>query len=272
MVSKSFLIKPGDQLTVYTPYKSKLNWLPNPEIRPNIVFEDDDLMVLNKPSGLMVHPATGHYSNTLINGLVAYLQPKNEKPFLIHRLDKFTEGLMVIAKHARAQKALMNQMATGQVKRAYNALVWGRLKKANTIHSWLGRDLKYPKKFITFDTDGIGRKEAITHYNIQTSFPFHTWIECQLETGRTHQIRVHLASIGHPVFGDFEYGGDQIRYGLKDADYLIQMEKLLALRKGQLLMAHRLQFRDPFSGKPMVFDLPISEQIKTILNGVEKWG
>ena len=262
---KAFMLKAGDRVEIFSPYKSKTGWQANKQIIPDIVYEDDALIVVNKPAGLQVHPATGNYNNTLVNGLVAYLAKFDQKPFLVHRLDKFTEGLMVFAKNKKVRNNLNEQFSQGKASRKYKALAWGKLDGNGTIDRPIGRNKKEGNTFRVFTEDEPGGKHAVTHYRMVKAFAFHSWVECELETGRTHQIRVHFQSIGNPLIGDFEYGGNQLLMGIKDEKYIKMMDKLLDLFAGQALFAYQLEFSHPINGKEMLFKLPLPRSFKNAL-------
>ena len=256
---KAFRLKAGDRVEIFSPYRSKFELLPNREIHPNVIYEDDSVLVLNKPTDLQVHPATGNYDNTLVNGLVAYLSESGEKPFLVHRLDKFTEGLMVFAKSKSVQEKLGNQFRRGIAGRKYKALVWGSLRKSGTIDKAIGRDKQKSQVFRVYGKDEIGGKHALTHFEVVREFPFHSLVSCKLETGRTHQIRVHFQSLGHPLVGDFEYGGNVPLRGPNHPHYIKKMDELLGLFNGQALVSDSLTFNHPISGEKRVFELELPE-------------
>jgi 23S rRNA pseudouridine1911/1915/1917 synthase len=255
-IDKGSKVHPNDHILIFTPYKSKIEWLPNPGIIPVIVFEDEQIIVINKPSGLQVHPASGNHDNTLINALVAYLG--NTDIHIVHRLDKFTSGLIVFAKTETARDLLSEAFSKKIARRKYQALVWGKMEAEGTINEAIGRLPENRQRFgplSKFD----GGKSAITHYTSIKSFPFHSFIECRLETGRTHQIRVHMQYNKTPIVGDQEYGGDQILIGIREEKYIKNMEKLLSLFNGQALHAMELEFPHPETNEKMKFtaDLPV---------------
>ena len=263
-VNKGSKVFPDDQIEIYTPYKSKIEWIANPDITFDIVFEDEYLIVVNKQAGVQVHPASGNYDNTLINGLVAYTNKKHEKVFLVHRLDKFTSGLIVFAKTVKARDILLNAFSKKLAKRSYTAIVWGKLDEFGTIDETIGRLPKDNKKFGYLSIDE-GGKNAITHYKCTQAFPFHSIVECKLETGRTHQIRVHLQGKGNPIVGDWEYGGHLAILGLRNTEYMQKMDELLSLFKGQALQATSLDLPHPESNRIMHFELDLPESfIKAI--------
>jgi 23S rRNA pseudouridine1911/1915/1917 synthase len=268
-VDKAFKLKAGDQVEIFSPYKSKTEILANPEIKPEVIYEDDQLIVVNKPARLQVHPATGNYDNTLINGLVAYLAGLNQRPFLVHRLDKFTEGLMVFAKSKTIQENLGEQFKKGIAGRKYKALVWGSLRESGTINKPIGRDKQKSRVFRVYDADEIVGKTAITHFDVIREFAFHTLVSCKLETGRTHQIRVHFQSLGCPLVGDFEYGGNKILKGLNNPNYLEKMDELLALFRGQALVADEFEFYHPINGDKMKFKIEMPVAFKKTIDLLE---
>lgn len=268
--SKSFKLKAGDRVEILSPYKSKTGWQANKQIIPDIVYEDDAVIVVNKPAGLQVHPATGNYNNTLINGLVAYLEKNDQKPILIHRLDKLTEGLMVFAKSKSIQENLSDQFKKGIAGRKYKALVWGKLGFKGTIDQSIGRDKKDGKSFRIFAKEEAGGKHAVTHFKLIEAFAFHSLVECELKTGRTHQVRVHFQSIGSPLVGDFEYGGNIILKGIRNDWYIKLMDELLKVFTGQALLADQLNFLHPISHKKMKFKLPLPTSFQSALNILEQ--
>jgi 23S rRNA pseudouridine1911/1915/1917 synthase len=266
---KALRLKAGDKVEIFSPFKSKTEILANPAIKPEVIYEDDQLIIVNKPAGLQVHPATGNYDNTLINGLVAYLADSNQRPFLVHRLDKYTQGLMIFAKSKTIHEKLGEQFRKGIASRKYKALVWGNVSVSGTIDKPIGRDKQMSRVFRVYDSDEKGGKTAVTHFEKVREFPFHSLVSCKLETGRTHQIRVHFQSIGNPLVGDFEYGGNKILKGLNNPDYLEKMDKLLALFNGQALVADELEFKHPINGDKMKFKLEMPVAFKKTIDLLE---
>lgn len=262
---KAQRLKQGDKVEIFSPYKSKTGIVPNETVIPKIIYEDQYLLVLDKPAGLQVHPASGNYSNTLLNGLAAHLQKEGRQPHLIHRLDKFTAGLMVFAKNSGTREKLSNIFRKKDATRAYKALVWGTLPESGTIDIPIGRNKQESQTFRALGKHESGGKSAVTHYRVLQSYPFHSLVECRLETGRSHQIRVHFRAIGHPLIGDFEYGGNHILLGIKDNKYLNLMDKLLGLFPGQALQAFRLGFTHPETKHELNFELPLPDSFSRAL-------
>ncbi len=248
-----------------------------PEYVPlNIFYEDDDLMIINKPAGMVVHPGSGNYSGTLLNGVAFYLKQKSpgisEETLprfgLVHRIDKNTSGLVVLAKTDVAMRQLAKQFFDHTVRRQYVALVWGDLKDdEGTIVAHVGRHQRFRKLFEAYP-DGDHGKEAITHYKVLERFGYVTLVECVLETGRTHQIRVHMKHIGHPLFNDDFYGGDKIVKGTVYSKYKQFVDNCFALCPRQALHAKTLGFVHPSTGKELFFDTALPEDMNQV---IERW-
>lgn len=275
VVKANYVVRPGDIITFVMPYQRRgLEILPE-NIPLNIVYEDDDLLIVNKQAGMVVHPAHGHYSGTLVNALAYHLGrsqgpdgPDERMGVLVHRIDKDTSGLLVVSKTDEAQLNLAGQFFKHSIERRYVAVVWGNIKEdEGTIDANLARDPNDRMRFRTFDDPEIG-KRAITHYRVLERFGFVTVVECQLETGRTHQIRVHMASIGHPLFNDDRYGGQEIRKGTIYAKYTQFIKNCFELCPRQALHAKTLGFEHPSTGKWMQFDSAIPEDMTAL---IEKW-
>lgn len=248
----------GENITI-TPPLSDENLAQIPENIPlNIVFEDEHVLVINKPAGLTVHPGNGNLSGTLLNGLLYHYPNLNQIPRvgIVHRLDKDTTGLMVIAKSLLAQTKLVMQLQTHSVYRIYNALIEGQIPAEGTIKKNIGRD---PKNRIRMTTLDFGGKEAVTHYRTLEQFENTTLIECRLETGRTHQIRVHLKSIGHPLLGDLTYGSGKINYPDNVKNAILDLNR-------QALHALKLGFRHPVTNKELLFTSKLTPDFNTLLN------
>ncbi len=273
-VKANYKVKPGDTVVVVMDYpKRELKIIPE-EIPLDIVYEDDDLMVINKPPGLVVHPGHGNYSGTLVNALSHYLNDLplfnsgDTRPGLVHRIDKDTSGLLVIAKTELAKNSLAIQFFEKTSFRKYVALVWGNLKEnKGTITGNIGRSLSNRQIFKVFPESDHG-KPAVTHYKVIERLGYVNLIECQLETGRTHQIRVHMKYIGHPLFNDSTYGGDQILRGTTFSKYRQFVHNCFQMLPRQALHAKSLGFLHPTTGKAMMFESELPDDMLAV---VEKW-
>ncbi len=270
-VKPNYRIKPSDIISIVMPYPVREIELIAQNIPIEISYEDSELLIVNKPVGLVVHPGYGNYSGTLVNALMYHFKhlpslPSDfyGRPGLVHRIDKNTSGLLVIAKTENALTQLAKQFYDKSTHRIYWALVWGDLSEPGTIQKNVGRSPKNRKVMTTFD-DEIQGKIAITHYRPIQRFGMVTLIECQLETGRTHQIRVHLQSIGHPLFNDFEYGGDKIRSGPQTGTYKSFIQKCFDCLPGQALHAKTLGIFHPEFQKEMSFDSELNDGFKSLL-------
>ncbi len=275
-VKANYKIRPGDSIVTYSEnVPESFEVLPE-EMQLNIVYEDDDVMVINKPAGLVVHPGSGNYSGTLLNGIAWYLrqqQPDLDENALprfgmVHRIDKNTSGLLLLAKSDKAAVDLANQFFDHTVERKYLALVWGNFDEdEGTITGHVGRHLKFRKIMDVFP-DGEHGKDATTHYKVVERFNYVTLIECRLETGRTHQIRVHMQHIGHSLFNDDTYGGDRIVKGTIFTKYKQFVENCFDICPRHALHAQTLGFTHPRTRKRMVFNSEIPADIQAVL---EKW-
>lgn len=275
-VKPNFKVKALDEIIVYSDTSAAdTDIVPEP-MDLNIMFEDTDLMVINKPAGMVVHPGSGNYSGTLLNGVAWYLKQNDpavsEESLprfgLVHRIDKNTSGLLVLAKTHQAMSRLAKQFYDHTVKREYVALVWGDLKEdRGTIIAHVGRNQRYRKLFEAYP-DGEHGKEAITHYEVMERFGYTTLVRCVLETGRTHQIRVHMKYLGHPLFNDDTYGGDKIVKGTVYARYRQFVENCFALCPRHALHARTLGFVHPQSGKEMFFEAAVPTDMERV---IEKW-
>jgi 23S rRNA pseudouridine1911/1915/1917 synthase len=242
----------------------------------NIVYEDTDIMIINKPAGMVVHPGSGNYSGTLLNGVSYYLREQNPdisedvlpRFGLVHRIDKNTSGLLVLAKSEKAMKHLAKQFFDHTISRKYIALAWGDVEKdSGTVVAHIGRHLRFRKLFEAYP-EGDHGKEAITHYNVLERLGYVTLIECVLETGRTHQIRVHMKHIGHPLFNDDFYGGDKIVKGTVYTKYKQFVDNCFDICKRQALHAKTLGFVHPITGENVFFEAPLPDDIAQV---IEKW-
>lgn len=275
-VKPNFKVKGLDEIIVYSDTSAAdTDVVPEP-MDLNIAFEDEHLMIINKPAGMVVHPGSGNYSGTLLNGVAWYLKQKDPgvtedslpRFGLVHRIDKNTSGLLVLAKTQIAMSKLAKQFYDHTVKRQYVALVWGDLKEdSGTIIAHVGRNQRFRKLFEAYP-DGEHGKEAITHYQVLERFGYTTLVRCILETGRTHQIRVHMKYLGHPLFNDDTYGGDKIVKGTVYARYRQFVENCFALCPRHALHARTLGFVHPVSGKEMFFEADLPPDIQAV---IDKW-
>lgn len=273
-VKPNYKIKPNDEIKIVLPQPKTDFTLIAEEIPINIVYEDDDLIIVNKEPGMVVHPAYGHSSGTLVNALASHLTNSelfvegDIRPGLVHRIDKDTSGLIVIAKTEFAKNNLAKQFYDHSTKRRYIAVVWGDFdEKEGTVTGHIGRHPKNRKKMYVFPNGEYG-KEAVTHFKVLESFTYVNVIECRLETGRTHQIRVHMKYIGHTLFNDAEYGGDDILKGTTFTKYKQFVQNCFKVCPRQALHAKSLGFIHPRTGEEMFFD---SELPKDMADLIEKW-
>lgn len=273
-VKPSYKIKPGDIVQVVLPTPPREIELIAENIPLNIVYEDDDVLVVNKEPGMVVHPAYGNYTGTLVNALMWHFKDLplfntgESRPGLVHRLDKNTSGILVIAKNEFALNRLSKQFFDRTTDRRYNALVWGTLDPPEgTITGNVGRNIKDRKIMQVFKDDTEG-KTAITHYKVLEDFGYISLIECKLETGRTHQIRVHFSHIKHPLFNDEEYGGDQILKGTTFTKYQQFIKNCFKILPRQALHAKSLAFNHPVTGKRLSFDSDLPDDMMQV---IEKW-
>jgi len=272
-IKANYKVKPKDIVTVELSYPQQVIELIPQNIPLNILYEDDDVIVINKQADLVVHPGYGNTDGTLVNGLIYHIEnlPKKNhelRPGLVHRLDKDTTGIMVVAKNDESLTNLGKQFFDRTTERRYNALVWGDFKEdEGTIEGNIGRSLKNRKVMHVFPEGDFG-KHAVTHYKILQRFGYVTLIECKLETGRTHQIRAHMKFIGHPLFNDVEYGGNQILKGTSFNKYKQFILNCFKILSRQALHAKSLGFIHPKTGKWMQFDSELPLDMKTLL---EKW-
>jgi len=273
-VKPNYKIKPGDIVQVVLPTPPREIELIPENIPLNIVYEDDDVMVVNKEPGMVVHPAYGNYTGTLVNALMWHFRDLplfntgENRPGLVHRLDKNTSGILVIAKNEFALNRLSKQFYDRTTDRRYNALVWGIPDpREGTITGNVGRSIKDRKVMQVFKDDTEG-KTAITHYKVLEDFGYISLIECKLETGRTHQIRVHFSHIKHPLFNDEEYGGDQILKGTTFTKYQQFIKNCFKILPRQALHAKSLAFNHPVTGKRLSFDSDLPDDMEQV---IEKW-
>lgn len=272
-VKASYKVKPFDIVTVVFPDPPRDKEVYPEDIPLDIVYEDDDVLLVNKEAGMVVHPGYNNYIGTLVNALTFHLSqlptmPGNTgRPGLVHRIDKDTSGLLVIAKNEWAMTCLAKQFFDHKIERKYIALVWGDITEHGTVTGYIGRDLK-DRRIMTLYEDPEQGKWSVTHYKVLERMGYVTLIECQLETGRTHQIRAHMKSIGHPLFNDTSYGGDKIRKGTVFTKYKQFVENCFAIMPRQALHAQNLGFEHPKTKEFMGFEEPMPEDFRLV---VEKW-
>lgn len=271
----NMIVRPLDVIRIVLPYRRRgVEILPE-NIPLDIVYEDEDVLLVNKPAGMVVHPGHGHFSGTLVNALAFHLglsqgpdADDERMGVLVHRIDKDTSGLLVVAKNPPAQLNLADQFFVHSIDRKYVALVWGNIREdEGSIDAYIGRDPSDRLNFKVVDDPEKG-KRAVTHYRVLERFGFVTLVECILETGRTHQIRVHMSSIGHPLFGDARYGGTQIRQGTVYAKYRQFIHSCFELCPRQALHARTLGFTHPRTGERLHFECPVPEDMTDL---IEKW-
>lgn len=271
-VKSNYKVKAGDKVQVMFEHPPYENLLVPEDIPLNIVYEDEVLLVVNKPAGIVVHPGHGNYSGTLVNALLYHFKdlPLNSdsRPGLVHRIDKDTSGLLVVAKTAEAMTHLSRQFFDKTSTREYIALAWGVFSEVSgTIEGHIGRSLKNRLQMDVFDDESFG-KPAITHYNVLEDLRYVSLIQCQLETGRTHQIRAHLKHIGHPLFNDERYGGNKILKGTTFTKYKQFVDNCFKLLPRQALHAKTLGFEHPITKKVLTFNTDLPEDFTACL---EKW-
>jgi 23S rRNA pseudouridine1911/1915/1917 synthase len=273
-VKPSYKVKPGDLIRILMEQPVRDIKLIPEDIPLRVVYEDDDLIVVNKPAGMVVHPAYGNYTGTLVNALLFHFQKSGASnsastgPYLVHRIDKDTSGLLMVAKNEEAQINLQRQFFHHTIVRKYHALVWGDLKnEEGTITGHIARSNANRKVFALFDGSDRG-KFSVTHYRVIERFGYATLVECWLETGRTHQIRVHMQSIGHPLFNDETYGGNIILRGTIFSKYQQFVQNCFKLCPRQALHAKVLGFNHPVTGEHLSFTSELDDDFRGLL---AKW-
>ncbi len=275
-VKPNYRVRPGDVISVLMPrpLDEACRVIPD-DIPLDIVYEDDDVLVVNKPAGMVVHPGVGHYRRTLVNALAHYFQGKADipimdgnpenRPFLVHRIDKDTSGLLVVAKNDYAMAHLGKQFFRHTIHRRYYALVWGEPEQdEGTIRGHVGRDLRNRQRMAVFP-EGDHGKWAVTHYRVLERLYYVSLVECRLETGRTHQIRVHMRHIGHPLFNDPRYGGDRIRKGTVFSKYKQFVDNCFRILPRHALHAKELGFEHPTTGEFMKFTSELPDDMQAAL-------
>jgi 23S rRNA pseudouridine1911/1915/1917 synthase len=276
-VKTNYKVKPGDNIVVYTDMDPELNQVLPEDIPLEIVYEDDHIIIVNKKSGMVVHPGCGNYTGTLVNAIAGYMQKQDPtlteetalpRFGLVHRIDKFTTGLLVLAKTEKAMQSLAKQFSDHTVKRRYVALVWGNVEQeSGTIVAHVGRHQRLRKMFTAYPNGEHG-KDATTHYNVLERMNYVTLVECVLETGRTHQIRVHMKHIGHTLFADHEYGGNRILKGTVYTKYKQFVDNCFALCNRQALHAKTLGFIHPGTGEEIFFESELPQDMTAV---IDKW-
>jgi 23S rRNA pseudouridine1911/1915/1917 synthase len=273
-VKSNYKVKPEDVVTVVLPHPPREIELIPQDIPIRIIYEDDDVLLVHKEPGMVVHPGYGNYTGTLVNALAFHLKDQplfstgELRPGLVHRIDKDTSGILVIAKNELAMNKLASQFFNRTTDRKYIALVWGELKEdEGTITGNIGRNPKDRKQMYVF-ADELEGKHAITHYKVIERLGYVTLVECKLETGRTHQIRVHFKHIGHPLFNDELYGGNAILKGTTFTKYKQFVQNCFKLLPRQALHAKSLAFEHPVTKQWMSFDSELPEDMKVV---IDKW-
>ena len=274
-VKSNYKVRPGDVITLMLDTPRHDSTIVAEDIPLDIVYEDAELMVINKPAGLVVHPGAGNFHGTLINAVAWHMRevptfdPNDPEVGLVHRIDKDTSGLLVIAKTPEAKTKLGLQFFNKTTQRSYNAVVWGNFTEdEGRIEGNIGRDPKDRLRMSVFPADSETGKPAVTHYRVIERFGYVTLVECVLETGRTHQIRAHMKHIGHPLFGDERYGGTEILRGNRSSTYKAFIQNCFTLCPRQALHARTLGFVHPATGRQMDFTSDLPEDMKQL---VSKW-
>jgi 23S rRNA pseudouridine1911/1915/1917 synthase len=275
-VKPNFKVKANHEIIIYsTDQPNETDVVPE-KMDINIIYEDDAVMVIDKPAGMVVHPGSGNYSGTLLNGIAYYLKQKNPnldesvlpRYGLVHRIDKNTSGLLLMAKTAQAATYLAKQFFDHTIERKYRAVVWGDFDdEEGTVVAHVGRNQRFRKLFEAYPEGEYG-KDAVTHYRVLERFNYVTLIECILETGRTHQIRVHMKHIGHTLFGDDTYGGNKILKGTIFSKYKQFVDNCLEACPRQALHAFTLGFKHPVTEKDMFFESPLPTDMTEL---IDKW-
>lgn len=272
-VKQNYRVKPGDEISVLFAHPPRENIIIPQDIPLNIVYEDEDLVVIDKEAGMVVHPGHGNWDKTLVNALAYHFEKSGiktdlDRVGLVHRIDKDTSGLLVVAKNEYALSFLAKQFFEKTTKRLYWAFVWGNIEEdEGTIRGNIGRSLKNRMQMAVYE-DGSHGKPAVTHYRVIERFRYITWVECRLETGRTHQIRAHMKHIGHPLFNDERYEGNVILRGVNLPKYKQFVKNIFEILPRQALHAHTLGFIHPKTKKEMYFESPMPKDME---EAVTKW-
>ena len=265
-VKKNYAVRDGDEVEVILPDPVPAEAVPQ-DIPLDIVYEDDDIIVINKPEGMVVHPAAGNEDGTLVNALLYHCGDSLSgiggvsRPGIVHRIDKDTAGLLVVAKNDAAHISLSDQLKRHEVSRIYSAIVIGGMREdSGTVNAPLGRDMRDRKKMAVIRDPSKPSREAVTHWSVLERYEGFCLVRCQLETGRTHQIRVHMSSIGHPLMGDTTYGGGRTKFEAQHKDLIC----------GQCLFAGELSLTHPRTGERMHFSVPRPENFEALLSILRK--
>ena len=272
-VKSSYKVKSGDRVSIVYSYPKQTNELIPQDIPINITYEDDDILIVNKEAGMVVHPGFGNYDGTLVNALAYHFdnlpnKSSENRPGLVHRIDKNTSGILVIAKNEDCMTILSKKFEKRDLNRLYVALVWGDLKEdSGFIEGNIGRSLKN-RKIMSVFPDGEYGKYAKTNYKVLERFGYVTMVECKLETGRTHQIRAHFKFLGHPLFNDAEYGGDLILKGTTFTKYKQFVQNCFKICPRQALHARSLEFTHPKTNDLMSFESELADDMSQL---IEKW-
>ena len=274
-VKSNYKVRPEDVITLMLDRPRHENTIEAEDIPLDIVYEDNELLVIDKPAGMVVHPGAGNFHGTLINAVAWHLKDlpsfdaNDPEVGLVHRIDKDTSGLLVVAKTAEAKRKLGLQFFNKTTHRSYNALVWANfVENEGRIEGNIARDPKDRLRMTVFPAGSETGKSAVTHYRVLERFGYTTLVECVLETGRTHQIRAHMKHIGHPIFGDERYGGTEIWRGERSSSYKAYIQNCLKLCSRQALHARTLGFVHPSTGQQMDFSSPMPQDMDSLL---EKW-
>ncbi len=271
-IKSNYKIRPGEEIVIFETRPSSLYEIIPQNLPLDITYEDEDILIINKKVGMVVHPGCGNPNGTLVNGLAFYLKKEEIEELprigLVHKIDKDTSGLLVIAKNETAMQKISAQFKEHTAHRRYIALVWGNMEQdEGTVVAHVGRHQRF-RKIMAAYPDGDYGKEAVTHYKVLERFNYVTLLELRLETGRTHQIRVHMKHIGHPLFSDSTYGGDHIVKGTIFTKYKQFVENCFKIMPRHALHAKELGFIHPASGQKVMFDSEIPEDMATV---IEKW-
>lgn len=275
VVKSNYKVRPGDVITLMLDRPHYDTTIEPEDIPLEVVYEDDQLMVINKPAGMVVHPGVGNFHGTLVNAIAWHLRnlpsydPNDPSVGLVHRIDKDTSGLLVVAKTPEAKTELGAQFFNHDTHRSYHALVWGNFTEdTGRIEGNIGRDPKDRQRMAVFPAGGDVGKTAVTHYRVLERYGYTTLVECRLETGRTHQIRAHMKHIGHPLFADERYGGMEILRGERTASYKAYIQNCLKLCGRQALHAKTLGFVHPVTGQQMDFTSELADDMAAL---IDKW-